>query len=233
MPKNRLRKIYFGIFWAVLIASFVVFATLLIFVANGYYFNLKTFKLQKTGMIVLRGSNGGIAIIVNGKKSQNSFPIKLRRLIPGRYDIKIEKEGYQSWERVFQLEGGQAIVKNNINLFLTNPSIKEKSKNADDILTLKNNYKERTKNITLKGSEIWVNNKLVTRYSQPILAAFLDPDEDHLYVQIGDLIRVIETEGTNDFVLIKLNGSLPTYFSVTSSKLTYLQDETIFEATIR
>ena len=233
MKIKKHKKIYFGIFWTILIVSFIVSATLLILLANGYYFNFKSLKFQKTGMIVLRGNSGRATISVNSKKSINSLPAKLRRLQPGRYDIKIEKENYQSWERVFNLEGGQAIVKDNILLFFTNPTVKEKSNNTNDITALQNNFKNGANNIKINNNEIWLNDKLITRYSQPVLGAFLDSDNYHIYVQIGDHIRVIESEGTNDITLIKLTGSSPTSFTVSGPKLDYLQNNTIFEAIIR
>ena len=231
--RKKLRKIYFGIFWAILIVSFVIFATLLILVANGYYFNFRTFKLQKTGMIILRGFSGKAKVSINSRNSINSLPIKFRSLLPGRYDIKIEKENYQNWERVFNLGGGQAIVKDNIYLFLATPTIKEKSNSPNDITVLQNNFKAGSNNITIKTNEIWLDDKLITRYSQPISGAFLDSDNYHIYVQIGDQIRVIESEGTNELNLIKLTDSSPMPFAVSGTKLDYLQNNTIFEATIR
>lgn len=233
MKQSKVRKIYFGFFWTILIVSFVFFATLLILFANGYYFNLRTFHLQKTGMIVLKGNPAQVTVTVNAKSHPSNFPIRLTRLFPGRYDIKISKDNYHTWEKIFQIEGGQAVVKENINLFLQEPIIKEKSRATDEIQTIEKNFKAESNNLTLKDNEIWRGESLVTRFSQKILGAILDESSSHIYVQLSDEIRVIDNDGSNNILLLKLQNSQPTAFSVSGVKLDYIQNGAAFEAKIR
>jgi hypothetical protein len=64
------------------------------------------------------------------------------------------------------------------------------------------------------GYEIWVGEKLVTRFSEPILNVSWYPDLSHIIFQEGNEIRVIDKNGKNDTLLIKMNQSGPARFTV-------------------
>lgn len=231
MRQSKFRKIYFGIFWTILIGTFIFFAALLILIANGYYFDFKNFHLQRTGMIILNGNPKQINLEINGKLTPDNFPLKTTRLFPGRYAIKISKENYYSWEKVFKVEGGQAIVKSDLNLFLKNPVIKEKGKDANLIQTVQRDFKNQGKNITILQNEVWLNDILITRFSQQVLGVISD-GSGHYYVQLPNEIRAIDTDGSNDVLLFKIEASQSIPFAFTSQKIQYVLNETVFEAQI-
>ena len=233
MTIAKKRKIYFGIFWVILSISFTFFAGLLILMANGYHLNLKNFRLQKTGMIVLRGEPRSITLSVNNVEKSANFPTRITKLFPGRYELKVTKEKYQPWEKVIEIQGGQAVLYENITLFLKEPATQAVSKDEREITNIEKDFQNRSKNITLKENEVWFQGKLLTRFSQKVLGAVLGPDGNHIFTQVGNEIRVIEIDGSNDTGLFKIKDLDPVPISISGNKIRYVEEGEIFEATIR
>ena len=62
-------------------------------------------------------------------------------------------------------------------------------------------------NLSFNDHEIWVGNTLVTRLSNQISGVIWYPGSQYLAYQQGDEIRIIEQNGTNDVLLVKLSSS--------------------------
>lgn len=232
MTHNEKRKIYFGIFWTFLIVSFLFFTSLVILMANGYHLNLKTMKLQQTGMFVLEGNQNNVKLKTSGIDKIINLPYRIKRILPGRYEIVLEKENYQTWSNVYELKGGQAIITQNITLYLSKPELINITTTDKAIIQLQNDYKNQINGLTIKDTEILKDNRLVTRFSQPISVAIYDQNTNHVYYQTGDQLRVMESDGANNVLLITLKQNTPTYFVVSKNKLKYLDQSEIFESTI-
>ncbi len=216
-----------------MIISFIFFAVLLILVANGYHLNFKNFRLQKTGMIVLNGEPRSINISINGIEKSANFPTRINRLFPGRYELKITKENYQTWEKVVEIKGGQAALHENIILFLEEPKVQAVSKDEKEITNVQKDFQSQGKNVTLKENEVWFQGKLLTRFSQKVLGAVLGPDGNHIFTQVGSEIRVIEVDGSNDTALFKVKDLDSIPFSVSGNKIRYAESGEVFEAIIK
>jgi hypothetical protein len=77
-----------------------------------------------------------------------------------------------------------------------------------DDLAQKNNS-----GLTNQGYEIWNNNTLITRFSEPVSKAiWYTSDQDHIVFQQGNEIRVIELSGSNDTLLVTLSSGNPASF---------------------
>lgn len=194
----------------VLIGLFVlVLGAYLLVVANGYRLNIKTWQFEKTGIISLKGELAGAEIFLNGKESMaKKNLVEFRDLFPGKYEIKIGRTSYQSWQKNVNIEPGKVVKEKEIILFYEKPKI-EILEGAE-----KENYQKKFDNIDVKNfglelldSEIWFENKLVTRFFQPVNSIFLFPDRNHIVFQIGADIRIIEIDGGNDTKLIELENS--------------------------
>jgi len=232
MTKTR-QKIYFVIFWALLIASFLFFAVLLVLVANGYHLNASNFKLEKTAMIVLNGAPGGVTLVTNGNEKIINFPYKMNNLLPGRYEVTIKKEKYQSWSKVYWLNGGQAATDANVFLFLNTGQITKKNEDSSMIAQIQSQYNRASSDITITGDEILYKGQLVTRFSSPVLAAALDTRTQYVTVQINNEIRTIALDGSNDNPLIKLTNNNPTSFYANGAILYYIDNGKAMSAQIR
>jgi hypothetical protein len=98
--KNRL------IFGYGLIAIAIAIATvLLVYIANGFYIDRNTGQVIQNGLVYLDSRPGGADVYINGEKQRTKTDARL--VIPsGQYSFELKKEGYRSWQRTIQLEGG-------------------------------------------------------------------------------------------------------------------------------
>lgn len=232
MLKKR-QKIYFGLFWVLLVISFLFSATFLILVANGYHLNSKNLKLEKIGMIVLDGSPNNFNITINGTSKIGDFPYRLYNLFPGRYEIKIEKENYQSWGKVYQLNGGQAIVEERIFLFFKGENIIKKDEDLNLIAKVQKEFDKQNNSLDIVSNELTYQTKLITRFSNPVKAAIKDSRTEYFIVQVDNQIVAISEEGQNQARLITLENSEPSSFYMNGSTLFYLDNGKVKSAVVR
>lgn len=134
---KKFRDILFNLF----IVIFIFGTTILSLYASGYKFNFD-FPLDfnrilvKTGTIAIDSSPKNATIFINGKKEPSiswrpwkksylSTPAKIRNLIPGDYDIVIEKPGYWPFKTTLKVTSGLTTFYEDVSLFKSdNPTIK-------------------------------------------------------------------------------------------------------------
>lgn len=218
------------LFWAVLAVSFLFFAFLIVLKANGYQLNYKTWHVIKTGMIILNGEPKDVTIRINHKTLKTGFPERLSNLTIGTYDIEISRENYQGWSKTVNVEPSLALIHEDIILFRNEPSEQDLSENIT-VDKLRGQFSSAARDLRIEDSEIFLNDILVTRFSQKILAATMYPDNKHIVFQTGSELRVIDIDGSNNKLLINLESAEPSVFSFTNkgSTIIYL-DEGILKA---
>jgi len=152
---NRTRKFLFLFF----VFAFAIITPLVSLYAAGYKLSFSGKLLQKTGMLIIDSSPDGARIIINGKSRQNivnkikskffnsaklqnilKTPAKIKGLMPGEYTIKLEKEGYWSWEKKLEIRPGNSTF-------------------AEDIVLFKNNLPQPISNGEIKNSKQSPNKK--------------------------------------------------------------------------
>lgn len=101
ISKKRLILYIIAFFFLVLTAGLVIFA------ANGYYFDFKEKKIKKHGMIVVRSIPKNVNVFLDNNFKKNKTPINISTL-PGSYNLKIEKDGYVTWQKQISVDSGLA-----------------------------------------------------------------------------------------------------------------------------
>ncbi len=116
------------------ILAFFIITPLVIGYAAGYKFRLDGFKvgidLEKTGMLVLDTKPQGAKIYIDGRPQQQflqklisgktgyiTTPAKIKGLLPGEYDVKMELDGYWSWEKKLRVDAGASTYAEDVVLF--------------------------------------------------------------------------------------------------------------------
>lgn len=104
----------------VVVILIIVASLVIIFYGRGYRIDFKQKNLQSKGLLVANSQPNGAQVFVNGKlTSATNSTITLE---PGWYSVRIEKEGYSSWEKRLRIQG-EVVTKTDTILFPINPSL--------------------------------------------------------------------------------------------------------------
>lgn len=141
-------------------------------------------SLQKTGMLILDTSPRGARIFIDNKPSQLFFkkyfnqeqsyiktPAKIKNVLPGEYNIRLELSDYWSWEKKLVIEPGQATY-------------------AEDVYLFK-------KNLPLQIISLIPEEKNFS--SLPIRKIEPSPDKKYFFILNEEKITIIEAGGMNLF----------------------------------
>ncbi|MBI4779333.1 hypothetical protein HY797_02685 [Candidatus Falkowbacteria bacterium] len=121
----RVRRILSLIF----IVLFISITPAIMLYAAGYRLNKNGFSVQRTGMFIIDSKPKGAKIFINerpqktwsslifNKENSITTPAKIKNLLPGEYDLKLELGGYWSWEKKLTINPGSSTFAENIYLF--------------------------------------------------------------------------------------------------------------------
>lgn len=114
---NKLYRIIFTVFAIIFVG---IGTYLAIKWAQGYRFNISEQSLEANGLLVVNSKPKGAFVIINDdiKTATNDT----LHLIPGEYDVKIEKDGYSPWHKKLQIEK-ELVTQVNAMLFPTVPNL--------------------------------------------------------------------------------------------------------------
>lgn len=229
------KQAFLFVFWLALIVSFVFSAFLIVLRANGYQLNSKTWKVTKTGMIILDGTPRGADVKVNNKLNDYQLPLRLSNLASGNYDVEITSASYQKWQRTIRVDEGMATSYQKIVLFLAKPTEISVSDPNLTVEELKQQANQNNQDLVISGNEIFWQDRLITRFSSNVLAASIYPDSNHVIFQINNEIRAVELDGSNNTLLFTLKSNDPSAFIFQNSAKTiiYIDQNQIFAKNIR
>ncbi len=108
--------------YAFFICVFVVVGPLITLYATGYRYNTKLGVVQQTGAIILEIDPRDVSVYVDGVLLDNfdtvdNESIRLTRLIPKEYRIKISKNGYYDWRAMADIDPSETVFFQNIQMF--------------------------------------------------------------------------------------------------------------------
>ncbi|MBI2677005.1 MAG: carboxypeptidase regulatory-like domain-containing protein [Candidatus Yanofskybacteria bacterium] len=128
---RKTRKLIF--YLSVLV--FLLMGTLILSFAFGFRYDFQNNRLIKTGSIVIK-TNVSAKIYVDDKlEGETSFfsgTFSKKNLLPGKYSLKIQKNGYQTWQKSVMVEEGLISYFGNVFLPLNEP--KEETLASREIL---------------------------------------------------------------------------------------------------
>lgn len=115
--------------YAGFILSFLIITPLVSLYATGYKIG-SGFHVQKTGILIIDSKPANANIYLNNKIQRNflkklytkeksviTTPAKIKNLLPGEYDVRLELPGYWSWQKKLEIKSGQSTFAENIFLF--------------------------------------------------------------------------------------------------------------------
>jgi len=107
------RRILYIIFFII----FFIAAPITIMWAQGYKFDWRNKSWQKTGVLFLEVKPEKANIYLNDKFYDEKTSARIKNLLPKKYNIKIEKDGYITWEKNLEIYPSMTTFAQYIRLF--------------------------------------------------------------------------------------------------------------------
>lgn len=110
------------------ILLFVIITPIISLYATGYKIG-SGFHIQKTGILIINSEPKNAKIYLDGKvqkklinrilgkKEYITTPAKIKGLLPGEYNIKLELDNYWEWNKKLSINPSESTFAENINLF--------------------------------------------------------------------------------------------------------------------
>src|SRR3989344_909147 len=103
------------------IIVFLIVTPLIVLYSQGYRYNFKRGKVQKTGILIMSSIPKSADIYLNNQLvTQNQTPARLEKLLPADYEIKLAKEGYHNWTKKLQLNENSTTFAEDVILWKNN-----------------------------------------------------------------------------------------------------------------
>lgn len=181
--------------------------------ANGYEIDFQNVTWQKAGMIVINADPTDAHLTVDGEPSPLSGRERTILLAPRTYTVSVQKEGLTSWQQTVRVEAGRASTFSALLFWIEPKLLGTRTAQLEDHLQKPNTE------LLIRDSELWFMSgdapRLITRFSQAITTAVL-LDRDHVLLQLGATLHVVDVNGSNDRRLINLVDAEPVNLLVRS-----------------
>jgi len=195
--------------------------------ASGYGFNLSDKSLYRTGIIEVQPNPPQSKIYVNGKY-QGDGRIRLS-LAPGRYRIKVTCELYNEYEKQVDLKKGQAIVLNQVQLFLGEPKVEKFDQGQ-----LKGELEQLTESdgLSSQNSEIYQGDNLITRFSSDVYGLSWFPNRSMISYTQNNRLKLISIDGDYIVNLLDKDSKSPAVYINSGKFVIYKNAGDIYRAQI-
>ncbi len=229
-------------------AIFLLLAGFIIIGANGYRWDISHLSVEQTGLISLTVKPERVIASIDGKTKPYRSPIKFAYLLPGYHTVEVHKAGYLPWTKNIHVDPGEAVVEPFVTLFLANGLVQPAS--VENMALLQRHAADTVdSDMDIRSNEIWIKPlsrtypfqvvsdrfALVSRFALPLEHAMFMPGKKHVLFQTDGEIRLMGRDGSNDIVLVTLQKSEPTDFTVTNDGrwLVYRDGNTIWQKQIQ
>ena len=132
MTKRTRTALFFS-----LVLLFSAATPALIFYSLGWRIDWKERRVAQTGAFYFKTDPANAAIFINGKteKKTDFFfgALLIDNLLPGTYEVKIEKDGYGSWQKNLIVQEKQVTEAKNVALFPAKISLKTLFDSVTDV----------------------------------------------------------------------------------------------------
>ncbi len=183
------------------VTFFLITAPLVVLYTTGYRWNYYKNKVDKIGNLVIRTFPKKVNISLNDNLVEKTTPWRFNNLLPNKYQIKITKDGFSSWEKNLNVNSGETTFAEHIYLFKTEPKLINLVNQVDfwtyneqqNILIYQKNNQLKLLNLNNNLEQIITDNNLpILDYNwsnnyQNLLLTTLD---SYLYWRLSDPSKV-------------------------------------------
>jgi hypothetical protein len=175
----------------------LIIGPLLIFYSLGYRFDFEKKKITKTGGIFIKALPKEVEVSIDGKikkKTDSLFgSLLIENLLPKKYKVRVEKEGYFPWEKELEVEEEKVTEAKNLILFPKNLSFYQILNGVDQFWILPNGKELVLKE---KEGEKWF---LKSYFLEKKLKSYLISQED-----FGKEVRLLGLNFEDDQIEVRV-----------------------------
>lgn len=117
------------LFWS-FIVFFLVAAPLSVLYTAGYRYNAKNGSLVRTGVISVTSTPRNAEIFLDGAFTDRTTPFLLKQILPGEYELRLERDGYHSWQGTVEVVSGATTNVQSVFLFRDEDPLQQFIKSA-------------------------------------------------------------------------------------------------------
>jgi PEGA domain len=122
--KDKDMKIWIrNIYFIVALLIFFLASAFFVLLASGYNYDFSKNKFEKTSVLYVKSYPKNASIFLNDKIYKKPTPTEVIHLKPDLYNIRVEKENYQNWEKQFLIKPEQTVFVEDISLFYNTPKV--------------------------------------------------------------------------------------------------------------
>jgi len=187
-----------------LILSFFIITPVLIFYASGYTYDIKEKKIKKTGVLSIDIKPRDAQILLNNVLIKKKIPVRLSGKIPGTYNLKIEKNGYKTWEKNILISSNQTTYIKDITLIKENLPLRV-LENLENIVNIYGNNATNFLILTHKENLFEIYNYNSEFEKTNLLLSFESKEEPKIIFSFFQNLAFIETQDNNKHYLINLD----------------------------
>ncbi len=122
--KRRTRHILFLCF----LSAFVIAAPLVVLYTAGYRYSFAARRVVQTGILSLGSVPKGAMISIDDEPLRPTTPSVVKNVLPGEHLVRVEKDGYSSWQKRLSVASRETTFADDVVLFLTDtPTIVEET----------------------------------------------------------------------------------------------------------
>ncbi|OGY44658.1 MAG: hypothetical protein A3B89_04215 [Candidatus Buchananbacteria bacterium RIFCSPHIGHO2_02_FULL_40_13] len=194
------------------IVIFLIAAPLVVLYSEGYRYNLKRGKIQKTGILIISSLPKKADIYLNGKVViGDQTPARLEKLLPADYEIKIAKEGYYDWTKKLQIFENSTTFAEEVILWKNNWPTQLASYDIIDWLASPDNQKsvfltQNRKIMALDFTDKKISELHQAGYDDNLKILSWSNTSKKILIQVGSQYLVINTERPADSPLVIPNN---------------------------
>ncbi|MFA6383778.1 MAG: PEGA domain-containing protein [Candidatus Omnitrophota bacterium] len=107
------------------VTAFLIGLPFILAFAFSYKFDRRSFKFTKTGIISIRTQPSGASVTLDKQALPDKTPMSVPELLPGRYTVTLELEGYYPYIGEIGVDAGRVARLEKIILFPLRPDIKQ------------------------------------------------------------------------------------------------------------
>ncbi|MBU1292268.1 PEGA domain-containing protein [Patescibacteria group bacterium] len=139
---------------------FALITPMILLYAWGYSFDWQNKNIVLTGGLYLKSIPKKANIYINNQIQKEITPTFIKRLSPKEYQIKVEKEGYYSWQKNLKVESKIVTEAKNILLIPINPKIEVVNQELPTNFSLKDFIQEESNTVNEESVLLDKDNQL-------------------------------------------------------------------------